>query len=103
MKQSFPTRRSSDLEAIAIPEIEHPVFANKITVGDYPAILHDNREISANLRTRQRRFVTRRLIPLRPTGNQREKCEKSERKKGFVHGNASHALLRSEIQSLPDR
>src|SRR3546814_16041943 len=79
------------------------LFAIKITVGDFPAILIDKREISANLRSRQRRFVTRRLIPLRPTGNQREKCEKSERKTGFVHGNASHALLSSEIQSLPDR
>src|SRR3546814_15030736 len=75
----------------------------KITVGDFPAILIDKREISANLRSRQRRFVTRRLIPLRPTGNQREKCEKSERKKGFVHGNASHALLRSEIQRSAER
>src|SRR3546814_5975845 len=75
----------------------------KITVGDFPAILIDKREISANLRSRQRRFVTRRLIPLRPTGNQREKCEKSERKKGFVHGNASHARSEehtSELQSL---
>src|SRR3546814_16114962 len=103
MRRSRIRSRSGACRAIAITEIEHPVFAIKITVGDFPAILIDKREISANLRSRQRRFVTRRLISLRPTGNQREKCEKSERKKGFVPGNASHALLKTEIKSIPDR
>src|SRR3546814_6389164 len=93
MRRSRIRSRSGACRSIAITEIEHPVFAIKITVGDFPAILIDKREISANLRSRQRRFVTRRLIPLRPTGNQREKCEKSERKKR----SEEHT---SELQSL---